>query len=87
MPDDPMDLIETIRATIREEMHPHAISVELHAEQHEFITAFIAERKEKAAQRERIKEKIVGSVALSFILGLITLLGVGALDWIRTHSK
>ena len=87
MPDDPMDLIETIRATIREEMHPHAISVELHAEQHEFITMLIAERKDRIMRRKRIADWISGSLILAAIIGVVGLIGAGALQWIRTGIK
>ena len=54
-----------------------------HAEQHEFIAEMIAERRERAARRKRVEEKIAGSLVLSAIVGLITLLGSGVLNWIN----
>lgn len=79
-----LEILDLIRATIREEIHPHVMSIEVHAEQHEFITAFIATTKAKAARRERMQEKIAGSLLLAFLLGLVGLIGAGALQWVRT---
>lgn len=62
------------------------IDSEAHALQHQFIVELIAERKERMARRERIKEKIAGSFILSTLLLIIGLIGAGALDWLRKNA-
>ena len=61
------------------------IDSEVHALQHQFIAEMIAERKERSARRERIREKIAGSVILTALMGIVGLIGVGALEWLRKN--
>lgn len=74
---------------IVEEMkiHGHALWIdpEVHANQHEFIAQIIEERQERTARRRRLEEKIAGSMVLSFLLLVITVLGLGVMDWVRKH--
>lgn len=65
--------------------HSTWVDSETHALQHQFIAEMIAERKEQMAKRERIKEKVAGSVILSTLLLIVGLIGAGALDWLRKH--
>lgn len=65
--------------------HSTWVDSETHALQHQFIAEMIAERKEQMARRERIKEKVAGSVILSTLLLIVGLIGAGALDWLRKH--
>lgn len=67
----------------------HAIWIdpETHADQHEFIAILMQERKDRVERRKVIEDKIAGSLILSFIVGLVTLLGAGSLDWLRSHLK
>ena len=65
--------------------HSSWVDSETHALQHQFIAEMIAERKEQMARRERIKEKVAGSVVLSTILLILGLIGAGALDWLRKN--
>ena len=65
--------------------HTLWIDPETHAAQHEFISELIQERKERKERRKRIEERVVGSVLLSAIVGLVTLLGAGSLGWLREH--
>jgi len=58
---------------------------ERHTEEHEFIAQLILERKERLERRKRLEEKIAGSLVLSGALLIISLLGIGAMDWIRKH--
>jgi hypothetical protein len=67
----------------------HAIWIdpEVHADQHEFIALLMQERRDRVARRKSIEDKIAGSLVLSLVVGLVTLLGAGALDWLRGHLK
>ena len=67
----------------------HAIWIdpEIHADQHEFIAILMQERRDKADRRKAIEDKIAGSLILSFIVGIVTLLGAGSLQWLREHIK
>ena len=67
----------------------HAIWIdpEIHADQHEFIALLMQERQDRIARRKSIEDKIAGSLVLSLVLGLITLLGAGAMEWLRGHIK
>lgn len=85
-----MNVEELARAVVEEMKQNHHtlwLDPEIHSTQHEFIKMLIDERAEKNARRERIKEKVAGSLVLSLILGLIGLVGAGLLDWVRTHIK
>lgn len=80
-------LAKALIKEMRENHHTLWIDPEIHSTQHEFIKMLIDERKEKQARRERIKEKIAGSLLLSAIITLITLMGAGTLEWLRGHLK
>lgn len=60
---------------------------ESHIDQHKFIQMLIDEREEKKRRRKALEDKIAGSLILSVILGAITLIGSGAMDWLRGHIK
>lgn len=66
-------------------LHGHALWIdpEIHASQHEFIAHMIEEHREKIERRNRIAEKITGSVVLTLLLGMVTLIGSGILSWIH----
>lgn len=78
-------IARSIITQMKESGHALWIDPETHALQHEFIAELIRERKEAKARRERIKEKIAGSVILSALLLIIGLIGAGALEWLRKH--
>lgn len=80
---DPKEFAQAVVAEMRAHGHTMWIDPEMHAEQHAFIAEMIAERKERAERRQRIEERIAGSLVLSTILTLVGLLGAGALAWIR----
>jgi hypothetical protein len=84
----PIDHSSLAKAIVEEmKAHGHALWIdpEVHSTQHEFIAQMIEERKERMDRRKRIEEKIAGSILLSMILLIITLLGVGAMEWFRKH--
>ncbi len=68
---------------MKEEHHALWLDPETHAAQHEFLKLMMEERAERIARRKRIEEKIAGSVILSALAFLVTLLGVGFLEWLR----
>jgi len=72
---------------IVEEMrvHGHALWIdpEIHANQHEFIAQMIEERRERSERRKRIEEKIAGSVVLSMLAMIVTMIGLGVMEWLR----
>jgi hypothetical protein len=72
---------------MKEDNHIFWVDPEVHSAQHEFLQLLIEERAEAKARRERIKEKIAGSLILSGILTLVGLIGAGFLDWIKVHLK
>ena len=80
-------LATEIVAKMQEDHNTLWITREVHSEQHEFIQLLMQERQEKLARGERLKEKIAGSLILSFIVGLVTLLGVGVLTYLRDYLK
>lgn len=67
----------------------HAIWIdpETHADQHEFIALLMQERQDRVVRRKAIEDKIAGSLILSLIIGVVTLLGAGSLQWLREHIK
>ena len=80
--DSPKDyFVAEVKAVVME------ILGESHIDQHKFIQMLIEEREEKKLRRKAIEDKIAGSIILSLILGLITLIGSGAMDWFREHLK
>lgn len=84
------DELQFIAARVVEGMKNHHaiwIDPETHAEQHEFISLLWDERKEKAARRKAIEDKIAGSLLLSLIVGAVTVMGAGSLQWLRDHLK
>ena len=78
---DPKEFAQAVVEEMVAHHHTLWIDPEQHVEQHEFIAEMIAERRERAARRQRIEERIAGSLVLSAIVGLITLLGSGVLNW------
>ena len=82
---NPQDLAKAILAEMKEGGHTLWIDPETHAEQHQFIAELIAERRERTARRQRIEEKIAGSVILSGLLLVVGFIGAGALEWLRQH--
>ena len=61
----------------------HELIGDDHPDQHQFITMLMDERKDRLERRKAIQDKIAGSLILSMIVGLVALLGAGALDWLR----
>lgn len=82
---NPQDLAKAIIHEMKEGGHTLWIDPETHAEQHQFIAELIAERRERTARRQRIEEKIAGSVILSALLLVVGFIGAGALEWLRNH--
>jgi hypothetical protein len=88
---DAETIAKAIVAEMRASGHALWIDPEIHAEQHKVIPSTLAfveemktERKEREARRQRVTERIAGSVILSVIALLVTLLGAGALAWARS---
>lgn len=81
----PQEVATAIIDKMREEGHAYWIDPEVHSQHHEFIAEMIQERKERKARRDRIQEKIAGSVLLSGLLFVIGLLGAGVISWIKEH--
>lgn len=67
--------------------HTLWIDPETHADQHAFIAQMIEDRQERATRRKALEDKIAGSIVLSAVMGLIYLIGSGAMDWMRSHMK
>ena len=82
---DPNQLAKAIIHEMKEGGHTLWIDPETHAEQHQFITELIADRKERQERRKRLEEKIAGSMILSGLIVLVGLIGAGALEWLRKH--
>ena len=82
---DPNQLAKAILEEMKAGGHTLWIDPETHAEQHQFISQLIADRAERAERRKRIEERVAGSLVLSLIVGLVTLLGAGSMEWLRTH--
>ena len=59
---DPTLLAKAIVDEMKSNGHALWLDHEQHAVQHEFIAQMIEERKERAARRKRIEEKIAGSL-------------------------
>ncbi len=74
-------LAEKLRTTVRES------DVTTHAEEHEYLRMLIQEAADKKARRDRIKERIAGSIILSGGITLLGFIGAGALEWLRDHLK
>ena len=72
---------------LKEKEHVFWIDPEIHANQHEFIQLLIDERKHRKARRDRLGEVIAGSIILSAILGLLSILGIGAISWLKSFLK
>jgi hypothetical protein len=82
---DPNEFAQALVEAMKSAGHAMWVDGETHAEQHEFIAQMILERKERAARRRRIEEKVAGSLVLSGILLIISVLGVMTMDWFRKH--
>lgn len=80
------EIARAVIEELKESGHSSWVDSEAHALQHQFIAELIVERKERMARRERIKEKIAGSLILSTLLLVIGLIGAGALDWLKKHT-
>lgn len=76
-------LAEAIVRRLKDQHHAIWLDPETHAAQHEFLKLMMEERAERIARRKRIEEKIAGSVILSALAFIVTLLGVGFLEWLR----
>jgi hypothetical protein len=76
-------LAEAVVERMKREHHVFWIDPEVHADQHEFIKILMEERAERIARRKRLEEKIAGSVILTALAFVVTLLGVGFLEWLR----
>lgn len=87
MTDDELNKISRLLVAGMKEHHAIWIDPEIHAEQHEFIAMLLQERAERMERRKAIEDKIAGSLILSFIVGLVTLLGAGLLGYLRDHLK
>lgn len=83
------DTMQKLAEAIAEEMvrkkHTLWLDPEAHSEQHKFIQELIAERAEKLARRKAIQDKIAGSLILTGLLSLVTMLGAGFMDYVRNH--
>lgn len=82
---DPQEFAAALVEEMKSTGHAMWVDGERHAEEHEFIAQMILERKERLERRKRMEEKIAGSLVLSGVLLIISLLGIGAMDWIRKH--
>ena len=76
--------------------HKHVLwqDSQTHAEEHSFIRELIIEARAKAAmlrkkesRRERIIDRITGSIIISAVLAFTAFIGAGSIDWIRGHLK
>jgi len=81
------EIADAIIQEMKEGGHALWIDPETHANQHEFIAEMIAERKERKARRQRLEEKVAGSIILSGILFVIGLIGAGFIQWLQEHFK
>lgn len=91
---DAKTIAEAIITEMKASGHALWIDPETHAAQHdaipmlvEFIEELKKERRERTERRDRINEKIAGSLILSAIMGLVTLLGAGVLSWAQSHFR
>lgn len=84
---DPNLLADEIVKRMKEEHHTLWLDPETHAVQHEFLQLLMSEREERIKRRKALEDKIAGSVLLSLIMGMVALIGAGALDWLRAHIK
>ena len=76
--------------------HKHILwqDSQTHAEEHSFIRELILEAHTKAAilrkkeaRRERIIDRISGSIIISAVLAFTAFVGAGSIDWIKGHLK
>jgi len=81
------EIADAVIEQMKEGGHALWIDPETHANQHEFIAEMIAERKERKARRQRIEEKVAGSIILSGIIFVIGLIGAGFIQWLQEHFK
>lgn len=72
---------------MKEEHHAVWLDPETHASQHEFLKLLMEERAERIARRKHIEEKIAGSVILTALAFVVTILGVGFMEWLRSIER
>lgn len=84
---DVKELAAEVVALMRDSGHALWIDPKIHAEQHQFLSELIVERRAREARRKRIEEMVAGTVVLSLIFGVIGLIGAGAIDWLKTIIK
>lgn len=82
---DPKEIAQAIVEEMKAHGHALWLDPESHAEQHNFVAQLIEERKERLERRKRLEEKIAGSLVLSALLIVITVLGVGTMEWLRKN--
>lgn len=80
-------LADKLVEKLKQNHHALWLDPETHSNQHEFIQMLIQQREDKIARRKAIEDKIAGSVILSAIMGMIYLLGSGAMEYLRGHMK
>lgn len=80
-------LAEAVVQKMKDDHHAVWLDPETHASQHEFLKLVMEERAERIARRKRIEEKIAGSVILTALAFVVTLLGVGFMEWLRSIER
>ncbi|MBU0593371.1 MAG: hypothetical protein KKH74_06490 [Gammaproteobacteria bacterium] len=80
-------LADKLVGKLKEHHHTLWLDPETHSTQHEFIQVLITEREDRIARRRALEDKIAGSVILSAIMGLIYIIGSGAMEYLREHLK
>lgn len=80
-------LADMIVKKIKDEHHVFWVDPETHAAQHGFLAVLMQERQEKIARRKRIEEKIAGSVILSAVLLVISVLGASFVAWLNKQVE
>jgi len=82
---EPKELAQAIIEEMKISGHAFWVDPKTHAEQHEFIAMIIKAQHARDARRERIKEKLAGSLVISTVLVMLGLIGAGTLQWLRNH--
>ena len=79
-------LASALIAEIKASQHQFWIDPEIHSQQHAFITAMIDKEKRRQEFWLQVKQYVVGSLALSFVSGLLVLLGKAILDLVKHNG-